>query len=134
MFNLNELKRKFNIEYFVDARMLLLGQVNEDSPNKEKLEELINTEEFEDYLLGKRDEILDLSKQLQVANDSNLDWFKVTFFMLSRYSSEWDISKTIKLRVSQINEILDFIALEANGGKPLEKVNDTVDETDPKKS
>lgn len=75
---------------------------------------------------------LELARVIQ--SDVAISWFKITFFMLSRYSGNWDLSNTASLRGSQISAILAFITKEANGGvvpEPVEIV-ETEEETEGK--
>lgn len=91
--------------------------------------ELVETEAyqtFNDANQSEIDSLLELSKLAQ--NTQAINWMRVTFFILSRVDGDWTFGKTAALRTSQINDIIAFIAKEANGG--IEPANEPVEETE----
>jgi len=80
-------------------------------------DELLNSDEYGDFLTNHQDKLNQLNETLRlVQNDRALNWLKVGFFLLSRYSENWELGHTAMLKEWQIQEILQFINREANGG------------------
>ena len=118
-----ELKSKCGLERLGDALSLLLGSVPEGAEPKKKkeLQAILDSTDYENFLLANTQELHKLGEMNKLIDDDiTINWLKVTFFMLSRYSGEWTLGKTAALPTSRINEIVAFIAKESNGGKEPE--------------
>lgn len=71
---------------------------------------------------AKIEELLEL---LVLAQDNRaLNWLRVTFFILSRSTSDWSLSQTAMLKSSAIDEIVNLIIRESNGGVDPEPVSE----------
>jgi len=102
-----------------------------DDKTKAKLEDALNSPEYESFLLSNTSELQRLGEAAKlVEDDLTIDWLKVTFFLMSRYSGEWTLGKTAALTTSRIKQIVDFIELESNGGKLPSVEGDVVDPED----
>lgn len=130
----NNIKNRFLINNFQEAQDLLSGYIDESSPNKKALQEIAESSEYEEFLLSKKTELVDLSKSLQeIKNDKQENLIKATVFLRSRCDVKWDIENTINLKQSTLKKVIDFINEEIGVD-----VNSTVEdeiskETDPKK-
>ena len=89
-----------------------------DSELKEKLKTIGESSEYEEYLLSKGDEYSNLLITYNnYTNDKAfINWMKVTFFLLSRVG-EWTFEDTMGLLKSEMDQLLEFIELENNGGE-----------------
>ena len=130
----NNIKNKFLIKDFQEAQDLLSGYIDDNSPNKENLQKIAASSEYEEFLLSKKTELVDLSQSLQeVRDDKQENLIKSTLFLRSRYDAKWDIENTINLKQSTLKKIITFINEEVGVD-----VDSTIDEevsreTDPKK-
>jgi len=123
--------KKDRVEYLNDALSLLQNSLPDDCENpknreskqrKQFFEWLLDSQLYKEFLVHHNDEFNKISELAQnVEGDLTINWLKVSFFMLSRYSGEWTLGKTAALPTSKINEIIKFIERETNGGKEPEQ-------------
>ena len=80
---------------------------------------------YTEFYADHSDQVIELIEGMQLAQDTQaMDWFRVTFFILSRCTSEWSLSKTMQMRSSEIQEIISLIIKEANGGVSPDEIQD----------
>lgn len=80
-------------------------------------EDYKDNEDYIRFFADNSDKIQELIESMQLAQDSTaLDWLRVTFFILSRVTSDWSLAKTVGLKSSEIANIIQLIIKEANGG------------------
>jgi hypothetical protein len=94
-------------------------------------DEIIDSQPYQDFSDENQGEIERLIELFRISQDSNaVNWLRVTFFILSRTTTEWTLGDTVSLTNKQIDEILAFISKEANGGvvpEPKEEVTEAED-------
>lgn len=72
---------------------------------------------FVDFNIEYASQITELVSLIELAQDSQaMDLFRATFFILSRSTADWSLSKTLELNSRQITEIIKLATKEANGG------------------
>jgi len=76
-----------------------------------------NTQKYQQFAADNIEAMNDLKNKIgnQTGTLMN-EWLIVTFFMITRYSNDWTLGKTGILTPDQIQEVLDFVALETNKG------------------
>lgn len=80
-------------------------------------EDYIDDQRYLDFLEENQADIQNLLELLKVSqNVQALNWLRVTFFILSRVTSNWSIGDTAGMTNDEISQILNLIAREANGG------------------
>jgi len=113
-----ELKSKCGVERLSDAMSLLFGSIPEENKNKKQLQSVLDSPEYENFLLNHTQELQKIGEMAKLIDDDiTINWLKVSFFMVSRYDGEWTLGKTAAMPTSRINELVKYIELEANGGK-----------------
>jgi hypothetical protein len=89
------------------------------------------SDEFEEFFTQHEQEIIDLVELYKLLSDDKiLSWVKAVFFLASRLGRYWLDNADLLLR-SQIEQINEFIAIEANRGEPLEPVAAGDEEAEP---
>jgi hypothetical protein len=80
-------------------------------------EEIAQDDRYIDFSIENANRFSNLAELAKLLDgDRATQWLRVSFFLLSRYSSEWTMGQSAALRPSQINELNAFITREANGG------------------
>lgn len=74
------------------------------------------------------DRVMSLYRLLN--NDLATDMLLITFFMKSRYNTEWTTGNTASMGVNQLRKVKDLIKLEANGGIDPDEVIETEDDSE----
>ncbi len=100
-----ELSAACSVESLVDALRYVYN-------TPEDIQEHENFDKYLNATSSLRSELVTVSKNL--SNDS-YTWLKVTFFIMSRIDSNWDVSKTSALMPKVLTEIVDLIESENNG-------------------
>lgn len=128
--NLEEQGIENKIEYINDALYLLESSLppdcedpkDKESKNRAKFFNwLLNSQIYQEFLANHFQAFHDIIQlEKSISNERTLNWLKVTFMMLSRYSGNWDMSDTAALPESKINSILQYIESEMNNGQKPE--------------
>ena len=106
---------------------------------KEYYTELLNSDEFNDFLVTNSDVYERIAALLKlIESDLAVKWVIVTFFLMSRFDGDWNFDKTARLPMSVVDRIYDFYRRELNKGKEIEEEPEveviSEDEDDLKKS
>lgn len=78
-------------------------------------EEIQAHDNFNAYLQNTAKQREELNKIYRQLDNDSYAWLKVTFFILSRADSSWDVSRTTMLKDSEIQDILKLIQSENKG-------------------
>lgn len=125
----NKIKARFNLAKAQDGIRYIFPDA--DFQQTDEYKAVAETDEFEEFFAQHEQEIMDLVELYKLLSDDKiLSWVKAVFFLASRMGRYWLDNADMLLR-SQIEQINEFIALEANRGEPLEPVTAGEDEAEP---
>lgn len=94
----------------------------------EPTDELAESNQYSQFIEDNYQEIKRLAELSRVANNTaSKEWLRLTFFLLSRYDGNWQISDTAMLKQTQIDALNEFILREASGGNIESVVSDDTD-------
>ncbi len=89
-------------------------------------DEMIELEAYQDFTDANQAEIDRVVELFRITQDENsINWLRVTFFLLSRVTTDWSLGDTASLTNKEIKEILAFITKEINGGVIPEPVTES---------
>lgn len=108
---LRKLCKSLKVACELETLEAAVTQLFNPSPDIANSQAYLNWEDANEDLI---DEMISGLKATQTA--LAMEWVRVTFFLASRYDSNWTHNDTARLPESQREEIARFITKEANGG------------------
>ena len=112
----DKLKKAMKLESIAEAGQYIL------TPK----EEWADSDDYLNFNISNKtdlDRVLSLYRLLD--NDLATDMLLITFFMKSRYNTDWTTGNTASMGVNQLRKIKALIKLEANGGIEPDEVVET---------